>query len=309
MSVQVATGAAVIAPSFADGPRWIRWATTLLSWFAMVLLALFVLGLVMVALAPRVLGAPLVIVIGGSMEPTIPLGSVAIMRAIEAKDVREGDIIKYIDPRYARIVTHRVIGIDQRGHFITRGDANPAPDLRTVAPQHVQAKYLFSVPRVGYFIQWIGTRQGFLSIILVPGIAIIGLELLSIARALWPGRTRRSLEGDGGDDVEAGPFPVDPWASERDWKPEAAASETYEIIGQPAVDVLPRPLEASLQPEALHPPDTAETLQVSTASPGVRPAGAGTTAGFSLPPVLALVATAVSLGFVIWVLTGRRTGA
>ena len=99
-----------------------------------------VLLLVVIALLPRVTPIEFVIVGGGSMEPTIPFGSVAIMRAIDGEDVEAGMIIKYRDQN-GRTVTHRAVSIDPAtGNITTRGDNNPANDLRPVPPERVTAE-------------------------------------------------------------------------------------------------------------------------------------------------------------------------
>ena len=76
----------------------------------MALLALLVAVLLLVALSPKLFGIRYVIIAGGSMEPTIGLGSVAVMRDISGDGVAPGDVIKFRDPAFpGRIVTHRAV--------------------------------------------------------------------------------------------------------------------------------------------------------------------------------------------------------
>lgn len=150
---------------------------------------MLVAGLVFVALAPRVLGWHLVVVAGGSMEPTIPFGSVAIIRDTDPAKVKPGDIVMYNDPRTMKVVTHRVTAVSEDGTALTtKGDANNSADEGTLPRSAIRGEYLLSVPMVGRFVHWMGTREGFLAVILVPGLTIIAIELASIAREL-----RRSL--------------------------------------------------------------------------------------------------------------------
>jgi len=64
-----------------------------------------------------VLGYKPVAVYSGSMEPTIPVGGLALDRAIPSKNVRVGDVITFSDPYVkGRLVTHRVIDILYYAH-------------------------------------------------------------------------------------------------------------------------------------------------------------------------------------------------
>src|SRR5439155_134605 len=86
----------------------------------------------LIAVGPRFLPYRLVPVQGASMEPTIHLGSLAVMRPVRAADVRVGDIIIFGRSDIAdELVTHRVVRIVRTVSgpvFLTKGDANGAPD-------------------------------------------------------------------------------------------------------------------------------------------------------------------------------------
>jgi signal peptidase len=161
-----------------------HWLGTISSLIGILLLITVVATLVFVAVAPRALGWQFVVVSGGSMEPTIHLGSVAIMANVDAKTLKAGDIIMFTDPSQpGRAVTHRIIEVKDGGaSFATRGDANKSADAGTVPAANVRGKFLFSIPAAGRFVRWMGTSQGYLAIILVPGIVIIFWELRSLSR-------------------------------------------------------------------------------------------------------------------------------
>ena len=69
------------------------------------------------------------IVVSGSMEPTIKINTVNIIKMCDADDIDNGDIICY---KYDRDIIHRVIDIkegeDGELVFNTQGDANSLPD-------------------------------------------------------------------------------------------------------------------------------------------------------------------------------------
>jgi signal peptidase len=89
-----------------------------------------------VGVVPRLLGGMTVTVLSGSMEPELPVGSVAIVRPRPAAEIGVGDVVTFVDrdpeKGTSRIVTHRVIGVEPGPAFRTQGDANEDPDVRPV---------------------------------------------------------------------------------------------------------------------------------------------------------------------------------
>ena len=154
------------------------------SWLAIALLGIAVAGLVFVVVAPRLFGWQFVVVAGGSMEPAVPFGSVAVMEDVQPSDLKVRDIVMFREPN-GKVVTHRIVDITDGGRALTtQGDANNTPDEGAVPASAVQGRFRFAIPEVGRFVRWMGTQQGYLTLILVPGMMIIGLELVSIGRSL-----------------------------------------------------------------------------------------------------------------------------
>lgn len=122
--------------------------TTLLGGLALAILALS-LGLV----AARVAGYSSLIVTGRSMEPTIPVGAIVLVRPIAPDDVRIGDVVTMRGS--AGLITHRVIGIE-RGRagreFTLQGDANPVPDVERIAFVDRAGLVVAAVPHVGVVV-------------------------------------------------------------------------------------------------------------------------------------------------------------
>ncbi|RLI81357.1 MAG: signal peptidase I, partial [Archaeoglobales archaeon] len=84
------------------------------------------------------------VAISGSMRPTIDVGDLLIMVKVPAEKITPGDIIQYVTER--GMVVHRVIAIE-RGYFITKGDANEAPDPDPVHPLNVRGKLIAIIPK------------------------------------------------------------------------------------------------------------------------------------------------------------------
>jgi len=94
-------------------------------------------------------GLSIILFSTGSMTPTIPAGSAALVRDIPASEVEVGDIVT-VDRPDALPVTHRVVGIAGTGptrELTLRGDANPTDDPLPYSVSGVR-EVIFSVPGV-----------------------------------------------------------------------------------------------------------------------------------------------------------------
>jgi signal peptidase I len=124
-------------------------------------------------------------VYSGSMEPTIPVGSLVVDRTITAQDVRVGDVITFSDPSVrGRLVTHRVIEIIQtpRGAaYRTKGDANAERDPWTIRLTDQVGRVSFSVPFAGYVLYYAHTREVRTTLIFVAAL----LLLVGTLRRIW----------------------------------------------------------------------------------------------------------------------------
>ena|GEM_PF-1330643 len=147
------------------------------------LLLLFIVGLVGVLIAPR-FGWQLDILYGGSMEPSMKVGCLAVVQPVEPHDISAGDIIAYVPPVDDSVrTTHRVIEVVQDENslvFRTKGDANEQPDTYAVPAENVQGKVRFRVPYAGYFIDFTKTPHGFGLIVGMPAVLIVGSEARNI---------------------------------------------------------------------------------------------------------------------------------
>ena len=63
-----------------------------LAWGAFALVGLVA---TLVLVVPLVIGAERYTIVGGSMEPAIPLGSLVVVQPRELNDIRGGDVITY----------------------------------------------------------------------------------------------------------------------------------------------------------------------------------------------------------------------
>lgn len=96
----------------------------------------------------------------GSMSPTIPAGSLAVVREIPATDVEVGDVVT-VDRPGKLPVTHRVVSIEpgtgSQRILTLKGDANPVADINPYTVDHVRI-VMWSVPGMANVMTSISNR-------------------------------------------------------------------------------------------------------------------------------------------------------
>ena len=150
-----------------------------------VLIALIVLMAVMLA-GVRFVGLQVFTVLSGSMEPTYHTGSIIYVKEVDYKSLQIGDPITFMMDEDT-IVTHRITEIlpdaedPEVLRFRTKGDANDAEDGTPVHYKNVIGKPVFSIPKVGYAVDFVQRPPG-----MYLGIAVGALLLmLIIIPELW----------------------------------------------------------------------------------------------------------------------------
>jgi signal peptidase len=161
------------------------------TWLVMAVVTVAVLGLLAVTVGPRLFSYQALVVRSGSMAPTIPTGSIVFYRKIPAEKVKVGDVIVFSRPDIpSERVTHRVykIGSSSTGrYFVTKGDANGAPDDWRVPAVGTGWKASFHIPVVGYVLYDLQSTAARLLLLVVPALL---LGLITIGE-LWRDRKRR----------------------------------------------------------------------------------------------------------------------
>ena len=146
---------------------------------AIVFLAVVILGCVGMLLAPR-FGWQLSSIRGGSMEPTLGDGSMAVVQPVETDAIAAGDIVEYASPSApSETVIHRVVEVVEEGgllQFRTQGDANNSPDPYLVAPQSIRGRVMLCIPYLGYVMEYVGTPLGRGLLFGIPAVLIILFE-------------------------------------------------------------------------------------------------------------------------------------
>lgn len=164
--------------------------------------------LVMGGLTAAKIVSPL-IVISGSMEPEIHVGSLIVSTTVKAKDLHVGDIASF-KREDGVLVTHRIVsnvafpGNDELRTVRMKGDANNAED-RNPYIQSEALKPLLVVPNVGSAMAAIGNHK----MILVAGLSFsvaIGLAVKMFRgnKQLTPTKPKRGRRSAGSAEKNEG---------------------------------------------------------------------------------------------------------
>lgn len=205
-------GTAIFDDDAATTPRPVAVARALGRVLSLLLLALVLAVAVIALVIPKVAGAIPLTVLSNSMAPSMPVGSLAMVRPTmdtltgsaqtldreqidavnEVDDIGIGDVIVFV-PEASRdtLIIHRVIGVNvtstgQRT-FTTQGDNNSGVD-DPVSSHQVRAVLWYHVPLLGYVNDAVdsGAKQW-----LAVGVAALGYSwaLVLFARSFRRNRT------------------------------------------------------------------------------------------------------------------------
>jgi signal peptidase len=146
----------------------------------------FVFALFLAAAAPLAIGDHAYVLRTGSMAPTIDPGDVEVVQPIAAIHARIGDIVAFRDPQWRdRLVSHRVRAIDRVGNrvnFITQGDANTGREHWSVPAGGTIGRVIYRVPKLGYAVAWLGTREGRIGLVILPALLLMASLLVRLWR-------------------------------------------------------------------------------------------------------------------------------
>lgn len=135
----------------------------------------FMLALLVTAVALDLGGFRYLYVSGASMEPAISRGSLVVVRPALPATLAVGDVVAY--QLRGHTVTHRISAVEELGDaraFRTKGDANAVADPEPVAFDDRAGLLVAHVPLAGYALGLIQAQGRILSI----GIALVIAVLL-----------------------------------------------------------------------------------------------------------------------------------
>lgn len=150
------------------------WLASLCSIFGLALLLLVVI-LCLPLTVPRFLGYELYAIVSGSMEPTIPVGSVVYAKAISPQEIEAGDIVVFYGGHASdTVITHRVVEnhVDAQ-ELLTKGDANEGNDMLPISYSNVIGKVEVSIPLLGFLLPLVMNISGKIYLVGILGAGIL----------------------------------------------------------------------------------------------------------------------------------------
>jgi len=96
---------------------------------------------------------PFMVVVSRSMEPTIHVNDLIVIRGVKISDVKIGDIIVFKSPINPDMyIVHRVVNIvNKNGQLLlkTKGDNNPLPDPWLIGEENLIGEVVLIIPYIG----------------------------------------------------------------------------------------------------------------------------------------------------------------
>jgi len=141
-------------------------------------------------------------VMSGSMEPTLPVGSLIVVKPVG--EYKVSDVITYKSTAKKNdFTTHRIHEIkdkDGTKTFVTKGDANEEPDFESVGLDRVIGKQRFTIALVGYVLWFVKTLPGLIIIIVIPALILIYDEVDKIKKEFKNIKKARKKKAKGTND-------------------------------------------------------------------------------------------------------------
>lgn len=197
-AIRSATDTVVRTPTCAAWRQVVRAVLVGLSTGVIVLVAALAVVLVVI---PKVTGSVPLSVLTQSMEPSLPPGTLLVVRPVAVDDIRVGDVVTYqITSGEPAVVSHRVVGVTASSTgtrtFVLKGDANAVPDRAPVTEPQIRGVVWYSLPGLGVVNQAVNGSRSWLVptmavVLLTYGVLMIGMGTASAVRR----RRRRAARG------------------------------------------------------------------------------------------------------------------
>lgn len=135
---------------------------------------------------PSIFGYQILRVTTGSMEPTLKVGDVIVVKETDPAEIHEGDIISYESIQgelKGKIITHRVVQEPARledTYFIqTQGDIEGAALDPQITDRQVKGKYQYKLEFIDKIYSFFFTPYGIIAFVFVI-VALFGYEIISL---------------------------------------------------------------------------------------------------------------------------------
>ncbi len=131
-------------------------------------------------------------IVSPSMVPNINVLDVIVTtRVSDPSKIKVGDVITFNSTDYRSsgvTVTHRVRKIEKTSDgkylFTTKGDANNTEDATRQPFSSIYGKVLIRIPKLGYIQYILSSVLGWVCLIIIPTVIIIGLDIIKIIKTI-----------------------------------------------------------------------------------------------------------------------------
>lgn len=109
-------------------------------------------------------------ILTGSMEPTIPTGSVVVVKQVDPEEIQVNDVITFGSVAGNNLTTHRVIEIYNTSDevlFQTKGDANDVKDPIRVGEKYLIGKVIFHIQYLGDVIEFVKNHFMYITFLVI----------------------------------------------------------------------------------------------------------------------------------------------
>lgn len=135
----------------------------------------------------RIGGYSVMKVLTGSMEPSIHVDDVILIKQTDVSELEVGDVITFYsdDPQIKDMPnSHRIIRINDDGTFTVKGDANPVEDTYKVRPDRVIGKYVRKIWLFRFIGSFASSRKLLMILFILPTVCICIYESRTLIKVI-----------------------------------------------------------------------------------------------------------------------------
>jgi signal peptidase len=162
-------------------PRLIATSRRIVDSLLIFLIMVVLLGMILGRLVPLT-GRTTLIIGGGSMEPTLQVGSAVVVDPVAPTDIHVGDVVSLRSGSTLQaIFTHRVTRIVPRDGTVwieTKGDANKDVDPSITSTANVIGRVSMTIPYVGFLLALLSAPSGIIFVLCLAMVLLLLVWLL-----------------------------------------------------------------------------------------------------------------------------------
>ena len=180
-----------------------RVVTALIAVFAVFVMVFTIISVNTVGRDADFFGYKPYIVLSDSMQDTFAVGDLAVSKKVDPETLQPGDIVTFesIDPaNYGEVVTHKIREIttyEGKQAFVTYGTTTGVDDTYPALFENVIGEYVFKLPKMGYFFNFLKSPSGYFLVILIP------FAILILAQALHFFKLVRQYKAEQQEELNA----------------------------------------------------------------------------------------------------------